>query len=321
MPDYIDAAFDHLKPTAVVLTHPMTSFDYPIFMAAKQRGIRTLGVIKSWDNIRKGLICSPDRLSVWNSVNAEEAVKLQGYDSSDVAMNGAISFDPYFPLAAKDQTFLRETFNIPAGRRIITYATSGVFDKEYYYRDETDLARELLRAIATQPRLHDCHLVIRLHPVSRYEQFEPFLADPRVSISHGDYLPSLGWYVGQQGLRVQTELLNNSDVIVTPCSSWAIEAAIFDTPTVCPVYSTLQPDHARAQFDDHTLRNHFAPIARDALIPLPRTLDETVIAIATALENPADYAQQRAELTRRYVEFGDNQSHRRVARWIVENLS
>ncbi|MBK7804396.1 MAG: hypothetical protein IPJ55_17405 [Chloracidobacterium sp.] len=91
LPDYLSRDVRGVPPIAVVSTHPMLYHDYEVVTWARRLGIQTLGVVKSWDNIQKGLSSHCHLLSVWNPINREEALRLLHYRSDEVTMNGALS--------------------------------------------------------------------------------------------------------------------------------------------------------------------------------------------------------------------------------------
>lgn len=319
-PGYLRETFEKHPPDLLVTTHPMVSYEYPPFLMARRLGVRTLAVVKSWDNLLKGLICRTDALSVWNRTNEREALEHNGYRPDEVTINGAISFDPYFrPEWHRDRGDFLRGMGLDPGRPVVTLATSGVYDLQYVGRDETHLADDLLRMFETTPELRGAQLIVRLHVASRLENFLYLRERPDVAISHGKFMPAMGWYVDRDALREQTAILQHSDAIVTPGSSWTIEAAIFDTPTVVPVYSDLQPDHAREQFDGYTLSMHYRPIVERGWVPIARSFEETRRALVEAITRPETYRQARRELVDAYVHFQDGDSMERVARWIARH--
>jgi hypothetical protein len=105
-------------------------------------------------------------------------------------------------------------------------------------------------------------------------------------------------------------------VIVTPGSSWVLEAAIFDTPTVAPLYSDFQPDHAAAQFG-WALDRHLKPLAEKNWVPITRSREQTQTAIEEAITQPTKYASARKSIVDNYIYYRDSHSSRRVAEWIA----
>ncbi|HZN45435.1 MAG TPA: hypothetical protein VFB56_08895 [Nitrospiraceae bacterium] len=319
LPGYLSRMFEELPPSLVVSSHPMLYHDYEVVTWARRLGIQTLGVVKSWDNIQKGLSSHCHLLSVWNPVNRDEAVQLLEYRPDEVEMNGALSFDAYYHPAyevAREEALA--SMGLDPSRRLITLATCGVLDKEFYGRDETHLVEDLLRMIRESPVLKGSQLMIRLHPTSHLECFWKYWNRPDIKISFASVMPGTMWCPNQQDLLEQTNLLRHSDVIVTPGSSWALEAAILDTPTVVPVYSDFQPDHAAAQFQRWTLARHYKRLVENDWVPITRSYDETKTAIEDALVDPARYAAGRSAIVDQYVYYRDSGSSRRVANWIAD---
>ena len=311
--------FREFKPSLVVSTNPMPFHDYQVITTARKLGIQTLGVVRSWDNLIKGLISRPHLLSVWNPVNRDEALSLQGFNTDEVEINGASSFDPHYDScwSMPREAFL-ESLGLDPSRPVITYATGGVYDQQYLGRDETHLADDLLRMFADTSELHGAQLIIRLHPTSRLEHFWRLRSRKDVVLSFASYMPTIGWYADRKDILHQVNLLKHSDVIVTPASSWAVESAISDTPVVVPIYSDLQPDHARAQFDP-TLVNHFRPLAENNWVPICRSYEETRREILDALTRPGKYASGRKAIVDNYVYYRDANSSQRVVEWIAKN--
>jgi hypothetical protein len=317
LPDYLASIFRDLPPSLVVSTHPRTSYDYEIVMAARARGVQTLGVVKSWDNVGKGLSSQPHLLSVWNPVNKDEALRLLSYREDEVEINGSPSFDCYYDSAymLPRERFIR-SLGLDPSKRLITFATGGVMDREYYGRDETNVIDDLLRMIAQSEVLRGAQVVIRLHPNSRLEFFWKYWKHCGIKISFASYLPGIMWCPNTRDLIEQTNLLKHSDVVITPASSWVLEAAIFDTPTVVPAYSDLQPEHVAAQLDRWTLVRHFKPLVKNNWVPVTRSYEETRTAIEEALTTPAKYSSGRAAIVNNYIYYQDGKSCERVAQWI-----
>ncbi len=216
-PDYLLKTFEEYPPDLVVSTHPMTSYDYEVFATARKLGIKTLAVVKSWDNLLKGLTSACDSISVWNKVNYEEAIKYNGYKPDEVTINGAISFDPYFDESwyPDREEFIRKLGFNPE-RPIITLATAGSYPVKYYEQDETHLADDLLRIIDATPELKEAQIIVRLHPISRLEKFLYLKKRSDLVFSYGSDIPTIGWYINHEDLVEQIGILKYSDIIVTP---------------------------------------------------------------------------------------------------------
>jgi CDP-glycerol glycerophosphotransferase (TagB/SpsB family) len=165
--------------------------------------------------------------------------------------------------------------------------------------------------------LRKAQVVIRLHPDSHLEYFWKYWNRPGIKISFASVMPAIEWCPMHQDLIEQTNLLRHSDVIITPGSSWVLEAAIFDRPTVVPVYSDLQPEHAAALFDRWALTKHFRRLVDNKYVQITRSFTETKMAIEETFVNPKRYAEGRKAIVDQYVYYSDSQSGQRVAEWIA----
>ncbi len=315
---YLAAVFSEFPPSLVVSTHPLVYHDYEVVMWARRMGVQTAAVVKSWDNIQKGLSSHCHLLSLWNPVNKDEAMRLLHYREDELTINGSASFDPYYDKAydlSRSEFFT--SLGLDSSRPVVTLATGGPMDKEFIGRDETHLVDDLLRMMQEVSVLKGAQLIIRLHPTSHLECFWKYWNRPGIKISFASTMPGIMWCPSRQDLIEQTNLLRHSDVIVTPASSWVLEAAIFDTPTVVPIYSDLQPEHAAAQFVRWTLARHYKPLVENQWIAATRSYQETRGAIEEAFTRPSKYSEGRKAIVDQYVYYRDNRCHERVAEWIA----
>jgi hypothetical protein len=319
LPPYLMSTFCELPPTLVVSTHPLLYHDYEVVMWARRQGIQTAGVVKSWDNIQKGLSSPCHLLSVWSPVNYDEAVNLLDYRPEELEINGTPSYDMYYhPAYGMAREEAMALMDLDPSRPVITLATVGVQDKEYYGRDETHLVDDLLRMIQGSDALKGAQLVIRLHSSSRLECFWKYMNRPGIRMSFSSFMPGMNWCPTRRDLIEQCNLLRYSDVIVTPGSSWVLEAAINDRPTVVPLYSDLQPEHAAAQLIRTVLARHYKPLADNNWVPITRSYQETKTAIEEAVTQPNKYATGRKAMVDNYVYYRDSNSSQRVAQWIAK---
>jgi hypothetical protein len=299
------------KPELTIVTNPMQHHEQPVFGAAQSLGIPTLGVIRSWDNLYKGLRIRPDTLAVWNPINREEAIRLMKYSPDRVEIVGATQFDPYFdPVGGKTRAEFAASINLDPGRPIITLATLGAFQHQY---DETYLMDWLIDAIEGDIIPKNCQLICRLHPTSRLEQFLKYQEYSFVRLSWiKEYIPSLGWTMTKEDVCFVGNLLRHSDVVISPGSTITIETAIFDTPTIVPVFHTYQPELGKIQFDHH-LSTHFRRLKDLDLVPIIDKPEDLVVAINHALKDKSWYRDQRKQLVHDYAYFPDGKSTQRLA--------
>lgn len=296
----------------LLTTHAHLYRESELLSTADHFGIPTLGLVRSWDNVHKGIRSRPQKLAVWNDINKQEVVEVEGYASENVNIIGSPQFDTYFNsgniTSRKDFAAL---FDLDPDRPILMFATLGDFFPEL---DETawmDVLVELLdnRGIEGNPQI-----ICRLHPKSNWVNFQRFAIHPDVKISYvKSYWPSLQWYMTQEEMIEMANMLYHSDVVITPGSTVALEAAIFDRPTIVPVFHPYQPERALDYFSTWVLGKHFRRIQEKDLVPIIRNQADFAIAINRGLSEPEWYRKERQTLVQEYAHFTDGLATRRLA--------
>jgi len=306
------------KPTSLlVATHAHLLDESELINTARSLNIPTLGIVRSWDNVYKGLQSRTDHITVWSEINRNEVINFDRYDPSKVTVTGATQFDPYFH---EDTVWSREKlaehFNLDPRRPIIVFASLGYFMPGF---DET-CWMDLLLAMLDQEALPGRpHIICRLSPMSGFEHFQRYASHPDVCLSyvHG-YHPGLTWYMTREDVVLVGNMLRHADVVITPTSTITLEAAIFDRPTIVPIFHPYQPERAKVFFNNNQLGQHFGRIERLDLVPIIRKEEDFAPAINRCLQDPDWYKTQRAQLVRDYVHFTDGHSVERLAKLIYQ---
>lgn len=298
--------------SSLLLTHPTHSFEMPVYKAARKLGLPVLGILRSWDNIYKGLRLRPDHLTVWNPVNKEEAMRVMKLKEDQVHITGGSQFDPYFSDEVTQsirEDFCKE-FNLDASKPIVTLATLGSFIHAY---DEHYLIDYLIECIEQNLIPKESQLIIRLHPTSKLEYMEKYLAYPFIRLSYIDgYIPTIGWNMNLKQVKQVGKLMKHSDVVISPGSTITIETAIFNTPTIVPVFHHYQPESGVIIFNYH-FETHFKRLKEEKLVPFVYIKDELPTAINNALKNPNEYIKQSKQLADDYIHYYDGKSTERIA--------
>lgn len=304
------------KPKLVVITNPMEHHEYPLYRAAQYLGIPTLGVVRSWDNLYRGFRIRPDHLAVWNSINKNEAIEIQRFNPDKVHIIGATQFDPYFQDEGKiSKDSFAKLLNFNPKKPLITLALLGPFQHQY---DETYLLDWLIGAIESGQIPKESQIVCRLHPWSRLEQFLKYQKYDFIRLSWmTEFIPSLGWTMTKEDVYFVGNLLRHSDVVISPGSTITIETAIFDTPTLLPIFHTYQPELGKIQFNNH-LSTHFKRLKDLDLVPIIETPDDLAKAINHCLLDRSWYREARKHLVDDYMHFTDGKSTDRLAELIIK---
>src|SRR3989344_338007 len=89
--------FDKYNPDLVFATDIFNDTDVEIMRAARFRGMHTVGMVRSWDNITSHGLSRviPDKLIVHTPKIKEEAIKYNDVDSQNIVITGIPHYDRY----------------------------------------------------------------------------------------------------------------------------------------------------------------------------------------------------------------------------------
>lgn len=306
------------RPDVAVFTRLFFCDEIPLMRAAVRAGIPTVGVVASWDNLTtKGpLLPRLDRLVVWNDLMREEAVRYHGYRPEQVVVAGAPHHDAVFdgrePLPTREAFFAR--LGLDPTKRLITYA-----GEDPIIAPDAPEYVERLHRFLRDGRLRDaCQLLVRPHPQDDPHRFDRFRGRSDVVVDLPGR-PSDGHWMdmSRRDLLHLYATMRWSDVVVNVTSTIVLDAAFFDTPTVCIGFSYSAPP----TFYQSPLRffemDHFRYVMRTSATTLVISESELLDAVNGALADRTRNAAGRRRLVEELAQFRDGGSGRRVAEAIM----
>ncbi len=229
----VRAAFDAMQPSVVLVASPGHYWlDYFVLDEARRRGIPSVCVVLSWDNLySRGPMCRrPDRLLVWSEEMRQQAVEVHQYPSERISVVGPLQFRLYQePVSAEEVASMRRTVGLGPSEPYLAYVC-GARTAQYDVED----VGELLAQLRNGP-YRDLRVVVRPHPQGSRGAYQ-VLVENGVLLDHSPDLtesstPPDAMDVG--ATRHMASLLKAAQFVV---SSWGttalLEACIFDTPSV-----------------------------------------------------------------------------------------
>lgn len=303
------------SPDLVISTHLSQLYGRGLIAVAQSKKIPTLGLLMSWDNVWKGLKSRPDMVACWSENNKDEIMRMEGYADKNVQVTGAPGFDAYF---AEDAQWTREFFcsqlGLDSDKPIIMYATLGQFAQQV---DETNTLEVLLRNIDSGNLSKHTQVIVRMHPWSRDGYFKHLLDHPNVTLSrYWNYVPGLTWTPTREETILAGNLLKHANVIVSPGSTMCIEAAIFDTPIVVPVFNEYMPDFFDQYFEETWLKKHFSKLYINNWLPVVRNEEDYISGILKAIDSPSWYQNGRMNIRNHFLGTLDGNSTLNLANLI-----
>ena len=313
-PAEYERLFDEYEPALVVSGDPLRPGDANLIAAARGRGVPSLGSVRSWDNIQKHLRTRPDALTVWNDLNAREAVGIDRYRPSQVTPVGAPQLDEYFARDRCERS--AEDLGLDPRKKTLLVATSSFT----YGSDQTYLVDMLLEAIRGGEIRHPLQIVLRLHPDDRVGRYLKYRRAPEVILDVPEtYLATLGWSMTLSDLQRMVGLLRHADVMVNFATTVTLEAAIVDTPTLLVAFSPIDPEEMQRYVVGLHFRMHYKALVERDLVPVAWNREQLVSWINRYLDEPSLYRTQRAEIVREWVQFTDGSSGQRLGDAILRH--
>jgi hypothetical protein len=254
--------------------------------AARQLGIRTAFPVRGWDNLtNKGLLRdAPDRLLVWNDIQAWEARELHHVPPENISVTGAPKCDPLFDWRSRRSRdgFCRE-IGLRSDRPIVLYVGSSPFVAPR----EVDFVRRwigALRAGGGAPAT--AGILIRPHPRNAAQWTDAAFDDPQVAVwprageTPQDHASQDNYY----------DSIHHAAAVVGINTTAQVESAILGRP----VHTVLAQEFAQ----EGTLHFHYLRDEEYGHLIVGRTLEEHAAQLGRSLAGEWDRSLDERFLSR-----------------------
>lgn len=314
--------FEKYQPNLIFTTDVFHDDDVHLLAEAKKTGVKTIGMVRSWDNFTtKGIMrLHPDHLIVHNEVIKNEAIKHSNFNPERIFVSGIPQYDVYFN--DKDQRMPRTEFFRKVGldpdKKLILFSPFG-----NRFTDIDWQIMAILREFIDKQLITSSQILVRL--------------TPNDEVSFGNFVPNNNFYVDRPGHQFYTgvfrdqeltlpdfrwlaDCLYHSDVIIAGGASIGIDAAIFGKPGIL------------IHFDGHEQRPYWQSVRRfyeyrhaTALIEMgafrsAKSRDELLAYLRDYLENPRLGNEAREKMLIRQCWKLDGQAGKRIGDLLLHYL-
>ena len=306
------------KPELIFATDVQNEYDVSLMDAARKRGIKIVGMVRSWDNLAaKGLIrIIPDVLLASNELVKREAVELHGVLAEKIQVVGLPHYDNYFQPPKFSREVLAEKLGLSASKKFVLFAPIGdrYLADNFVDKNVLILLDKILSA--------DWEILVRLPPTDSVKEIESGNFSGRVKI----YRPG-----GRFGSVKNTELtradddvliasIRYADLIVAGPSTMVIDTAIFDKPVILIGFDGKENRPYLESVRHYYDYNHFQPIMKSGGAPLARNEEQFEKFIRAYLANPAIDRVGRRQIVELECQFTEGQSSQRVVKELEKFL-
>jgi hypothetical protein len=314
----LKSIFDEVKPDLVFAPSLIDNdYDVPVSVFARNSGIRVVGMVRSWDNLNNHGILSfvPDRFIVQNTWLIETAEKFQAIKKDSIKdVIGLPHYDEYKnpeQLIKSKEEFFNE-LGLDITKKLILVGGS-----DFYY-SEDKLPQILNDAISNKEIKESSQIYFRPHPRSLFSRDEYNLDNLEHVTLDGGKNAVTGFSDGDKLIN----LLYHSDIIIQIASTMAIDASVFETPTICinfdsPLKNISYWERVTRLYDTF---DHYEKLVSSGGARTSESKEELIEDINDYLKNPKLDSEGRQKMLDFFVEPFDGKSGERLANILTEEI-
>ncbi len=319
-PQGFDALFSQYKPDLVFISSITSDQDSMVLREADRRGVRSLAMVRSWDNfsVNKGNVrIYPDKLLVHNRFLADDAVRLADFPQQSIVMVGMPHFDFYVNESRLTREELAEKVGINPAKKFIFFLMIGLSSGDV----DKYIIGLLEKFIATDPAFKDFELVVRPHPNTDK------LVDTVGAGTLVNY-PKLVKFEGRlsdreftkEDMDIYASLIYHSAVVVSYQGTGNIDSAALDRPVI-NIYFDDKPKSYLESIKHQYDYVHNPPIFATGGIKLAKSEEDLRQAILNYVSDQALDREGRKALVSDQCYILDGKASERVVHEITQALN
>ena len=312
--------FDTHKPDIVFIPSITSDDEGLVLRQAKARGIKTVGMVRSWDNItvNKGNIrVFPEKLLVHTEILKEDCVKYADYPGERIEVVGMSHFDYY----VTDTRIQREEFFGKIGgdpkKKTIYFMPIGLSDIE----EDKFMLNFLETLVRSDKNFTNTQLMLSLHPNATkpidYAAKDTLFIKPPKSIDFPGGKPT-DREITKDAMELMASAIHNSDLVVNYQGTTSIDASAFDKPVTNIAFDgSKERPYLKSvrRFYDFT---HYQPILETGGVKLARSAEELKAQIIEYLKHPELDRAGRKRIVEEQAPRHDGHASERTASAILD---
>ena len=319
---HYDEIFAKYQPDLIYAVNLLRFDEFRMIKRAKEKGIKTISYILSWDNLNSKLFVffKSDEYIVTTDFVKEECLAMADVGPEDVAVVGVIKYDRYFK---KEAVVSKEEFFKKIGcsmdKKLILYGLSSRNTSPNY----NDVIEDMHDLSASGQIELPHQFMIRTYP--KYALSEELIG--KIKDWGMIYNQPSEFWGGEENWEIKredddffTNLFYHSDLIITNYCTIVIEASIFDKPVININYDGHQKK--KYLFSINRIRDytHYRQIVASGGERAANSKDELLQLINSYLKNPRQDAEGRKRIVAEQCKYSDGQTGERMYNYIVKNL-
>jgi hypothetical protein len=312
--------FDKYKPDILFAANILALEDTELIRCAKRNGTKTIGMVKSWDNLTsKGVIrnIETDKLIVQNEIVRQEAVKLQDFPPEKIYISGVPQWDIYFDksIISSREEFFKKIGADPK-KKLLFFCSPG---DEFGPHDGENL--EILDQAITEGKInYPTQILVRPHP--KYAGLDEKAKNcPNAILDRpGKYATKhlATWDFQKDDILHLANSLYHCDLIINTASTTTIEACIYDKPVINIAFDGYQKKNYYQSVKRYYSFNHYQNIVKARGTKVVKNPDEFISAVNAYLSNPRLDEKGRKRIAKEQCYKLDGGAGTRIAQLILD---
>lgn len=314
------AIFEKYNPDLVFATDLFFSDDIKLIEEAKRTGIKTIGMVRSWDNIttRGVLLAVPNTILVHNEVIKDEMIAYNRVPEDRIFIVGVPHYDEYItPPSISKEEFYKE-MGLDIRKKTIFFAPGG----RMQYKCDGEILKMFKELKDTNVFGYPVQYLVRQQPGDKMELngFDPD-KDPDIVID----TPGINLTGRKKSSEItkkdEEELkasLYYSDIVITLLSTIAIDSAVMNRPVIIIGFDPkgCSIDTVRK----FTKYKHMKKFFGWGLLTISKSREEFIRDMSNYMENPQLHHEKRKALVQKYAYKVDGNSSERVAEVLLKEV-
>ena len=313
--------FEKYNPDLILSAHLFSDTEVSIIRQARQRGIKAVVLIISWDKITSRCMVAvlPDKLIVNNDIIKKEAIKFIDMKVGVIEVVGVPHYDLYLNKKSDRGEFVRK-LGFSTDKKLVVFAPWG---KERSDADK-DIIQLIYRILKEDLAYLNAQLLVRFPPNDDVELGKDFLNKNIIYQKPGRRFSKergVDWDMSFEDINELINTLYHSSLIISFTSSIAIDAAVFDKPVINIKFDTRPFDPSNRKPSRFYETEHYSKLLATGGVRLVHNENELSFWIKNYLENPETNSKERRRIIEEQCWKHDGRAGFRIANFILNYLN